>query len=828
MNTLSPQRIKFLLYPLLMGTLVILITYFLYQGLKTQETEHFRSTSQKELTKHVELVSAELTSTLQTLEQMAKRWNIRGATPKHEWEMDARAQIDIFTGLEAMFLVDTSFKLSWLVASESVDESPEDFRKIIQSKKSFFETAALGKKKTIAESFNFNGTQIFWALSPIYRDSRLEGFLVAFSHADSFLDFILLERFNENYAISVLQEGKEIYGPIAQNINDLKDWIFLKEIDLLGMQWTLRLAPQPLFFEKESSNFPLFVLSSGLLTGILLFISTFLSIEARARAKDIQTFNKKLQMEVNERKKAENELSRVNASLEIRVEERTRDLEILVSLPNENTNPIFQVDYDYTLLFSNQVGLAFLKSWDCKVGDKLPTPFLQTLDKVISSGQRSKFEILLGDWILEYDVVNVPDGKHYNIYGHDITERKKSEKEILAAKEEAESSNQAKSEFLSSMSHELRTPMNAILGFGQLLEYDTKEPLSDSQKERVDEILKAGNHLLKLINEVLDLSRIESGQLNLSVEDILVANAIDDALSLISPLAAERNIQITNHLSNHPKLSIRADLTRFKQILLNLLSNAVKYNQDGGSITLDFQKTGNDGIRIDVIDTGEGISEDNQKLLFQPFHRLETDNSAIEGTGIGLTITKHLIEMMGGTISVQSTPGKGSQFSIVFAVGKQLTSAGEDRVISPSQKTPGRTDGHVWTLLYVEDNSANLMLVEQILLSRSDIKLLSAPQARMGIELARAHKPDLILMDINMPEMDGITAMKKLQDYEETREIPVIAVSANAMESDIKKALAAGFNGYITKPFDIPKLFIEIDHFLKPENSTLVDSTKSQ
>lgn len=578
-------------------------------------------------------------------------------------------------------------------------------------------------------------------------------------------------------------------------------------------------------------------------------------------SEELMEKNSTLMDEISKRKQVEDKLQTINLELEQRVKIRTKELnhsneqlnfEInklngsesrIRTIMNSVIDGIITIDENGIIESINPAavqifGYSAQEVLGKNVSCLMPEPYASEHDNYLKQYISSRESKIIGvgrevmgmaktgkTFPMDLAINEMRIGEKLFFVGivRDITERKKAENEILAAKVDAEVSNQAKSKFLSQMSHELRTPMNAILGFGQLLEYDTKEPLSDSQKERVDEILKAGNHLLKLINEVLDLSRIESGQLNLSVEDILVANAIDDALSLISPLAAERNIQITNHLSNHPKLSIRADLTRFKQVLLNLLSNAVKYNRDGGSITLDFQKTGNDGVRIDITDTGEGISEDNQKLLFQPFHRLETNSSAIEGTGIGLTITKHLIEMMDGTVSVQSTPGKGSQFSIVFAVGKQLTSAGEDRVISPSQKTPGRTDGHVWTLLYVEDNSANLMLVEQILLSRSDIKLLSAPQARMGIELARAHKPDLILMDINMPEMDGITAMKKLQNYEETREIPVIAVSANAMESDIKKALAAGFKGYITKPFDIPKLFIEIDRFLKPENLTLVD-----
>jgi PAS domain S-box-containing protein len=581
-------------------------------------------------------------------------------------------------------------------------------------------------------------------------------------------------------------------------------------------------------------------------------------------SEELMEKNLTLMDEISKRKQVEDKLKNINLELEQRVNVRTKELNHSNEQLNFEINKLNESESRIRTIMNNVIdgiitidedgiiesispaavhifGYSAHEVLGKNVSCLMPEPYASEHDNYLKQYIASRKSKIIGvgrevmgmaktgkTFPMDLAINEMRIGEKLFFVGivRDITERKKAESEILGAKEEAERASGSKSEFLSRMSHELRTPMNAILGFGQLLEYDTKEPLSHSQKDRVNEILKAGNHLLKLINEVLDLSRIESGQLEMSVEDILVSNAIDDALTLIGPLAAQRNIQITNHLSDHPKLSIQADLTRFKQVLLNLLSNAIKYNQDGGSITLDFQKNGEDRIRIDIIDTGEGISEDNLNHLFKPFNRLGNESSAVEGTGIGLTITKHLVEMMDGTISVQSTPGKGSQFSIFLPVGQELDLEVEDRVISPSQKSPENTEEQKFTLLYVEDNPANLMLVEQILQTRSDIKLLSAPQARMGIELARAHKPDLILMDINMPGMDGITAMKKLQNYEETNNIPIIAVSANAMESDIKKGLDAGFNAYITKPFDIPKLFIEIDRFLKPKNLTLVNSTK--
>ncbi len=399
----------------------------------------------------------------------------------------------------------------------------------------------------------------------------------------------------------------------------------------------------------------------------------------------------------------------------------------------------------------------------------------------------------------------------------DITDRKKAENLLIRDKEVAEAANHAKSEFLSRMSHELRTPMNAILGFGQLMELDADDPLSENHQERLNEILKAGNHLLELINEVLDLSRIEAGKLTLSIEDVDVREVLEETLTLILPMAEKKGISVKNSIEN--RTFVRADRTKFKQVMLNLLSNAVKYNIENGSVILSIDETGDGRVRIGVKDTGSGLTEKQQDTIFEPFNRLDADQSEIEGTGIGLTITRRLMDLMDGAIDISSTPGKGSTFTLEFKKGEEtflpqsVTESGADIT---------ETDAHLkkYKVLYVEDNPANLTLVEQLLKPQKNIELLKAPQAQIGIDLARAHRPDLILMDINLPEMDGIEAFQRLQSHEETRNIPVIAVSANAMESDIKKALNAGFSSYITKPFDLKNFVDEVNAILKTGTPT--------
>ncbi len=393
-------------------------------------------------------------------------------------------------------------------------------------------------------------------------------------------------------------------------------------------------------------------------------------------------------------------------------------------------------------------------------------------------------------------------------------QRQQIEEAMLNAKEDAERANRAKSEFLSRMSHELRTPMNSILGFSQLLESDPSEPLSSIQKDSVAQILRAGKHLLELINEILDLSRIESGKLVLSLEPVRLGSAVEEVLTLTESMAEQFGIRIHNLATDYYDFVVVADVTRIKQVLINLISNAIKYNREEGSVTLSCETVEGGYIRLNVADTGRGIPVELRNALFEPFNRLGAEQSPVEGTGIGLTIAKRLVESMSGRIGVESEISKGSTFYIEFPLAEE-TASEIQRIARPD--SAGENEGFAYehTVLYIEDNPANLELVSRVLSRIPNSRMLSAPEAQIGIDLARTHFPDLILLDINLPGLNGYEALKRLRTDENTRRIPVIAVSAYAMANDIRRGLAAGFDDYLTKPLDIPRFLEAMDRVLK-------------
>lgn len=398
------------------------------------------------------------------------------------------------------------------------------------------------------------------------------------------------------------------------------------------------------------------------------------------------------------------------------------------------------------------------------------------------------------------------------VSARNITIQKKMEQSLILSKEESEKANKAKSQFLSNMSHELRTPLNAILGFSQILELDTESPLTPCQKESVNEISNAGNHLLELINEVLDLSKIEAGKMSISIESVQIKPIMEESISIIKPFADRYGIEITTSEIINSNDFVSADHTRLKQVLLNLLTNAVKYNKTNGSVKFYYDKNG-DNYRFHVVDTGIGLSSSELDLIFKPFNRLNRDNNAIEGTGIGLTVAKQLVELMNGKISVESIKGSGSHFWIELPSAVPSSINDVDSII-PMQNQNSFADGKLYNVLYVEDNSANLKLVERILSRIDNIKMLTATSGELCIDIAISHKPDLILLDINLPGMNGYEVLKILKAHDETSDIPIVAISANAMPRDIQKGFSRGFTDYITKPINIPNFIDKISNIL--------------
>ena len=491
---------------------------------------------------------------------------------------------------------------------------------------------------------------------------------------------------------------------------------------------------------------------------------------------------------------------------------KVRDTE---SYPDENPHPIFRVTLEGEILYSNQPGLRFLESWGRELGSIIPDVFIPPLKRLNDSNRTAIVEFNDGDRTFICNLVLVQKRKYVNIYSSDITELKKIESDLIHAKEEAEKANQAKSEFLARMSHELRTPMNAVLGFAQVLEMDYPKKLTDSQQDSVSRIISAGNHLLDLINEVLDLSSIESNELKLSIKTVDIIPIVDNVVSISKPLADENGISLRYEEVPRGNCYAEIDYLRFKQVVLNLVSNAIKYNTSNGTVIISYEKQANGRMRLGIRDTGHGISDDKKELLFKPFQRFDSDLERIEGTGIGLTISKRFIELMGGSIGFDSVSGEGSFFYIDISISDTPPVPIQIEMEASSSQL-SLTDGNKKRILYIEDIPANVALLEKILFtSRTYIEIVSASNALDGIRIAQIQNIDLILMDIHLPGMDGLTAFKKLQTLEKTQNTPVIALTADALEADIKKALDLGFYSYITKPIDIPEFLKSIDSVLE-------------
>ncbi|MFB2833396.1 ATP-binding protein [Floridanema evergladense] len=807
--------------PILLGVVASIAVLFLWYQLSVQEQLNIAALTRSEATTIEINLSHELTNRIRALQRMAKRWENSNGTPRELWEKDADTYINDFYGYRAIEYIDPSYHVSWIVplagneAAQNLDLSQEPRRQIT------LKIAQELRQPIVTGTISLvQGGKGFLVSVPLFVGDRFDGFILGVFQFPVLFEGIL--PISKGYKIQIYDRNQLIYSQGSSSLSNLKQ---TSVFQAYGVNWQIEVYPNLALLAETKSLLPNVVLVAGLISAWLLAIVVYLVQLSYHRIRKFKQTNRQLKWEINQRKEIETALaisqSRFAGILDIASDAIISiDENYIITLFNQGAERIF--GYKSQEILGKPLSLL------------LPERFAKSHENYVQNYSRTSGETrqmaergeIFGrrkdgtEFPAEASIskLNINGEMIFTTFLRDITDRKRSEIELRQAKEEAEAANLAKSIFLANMSHELRTPLNIILGFTQVMERDRL--LTPNQREDLETIRRSGDHLLSLINDILDLSKIETGHYTLEETAFDLIALLHSLKSMLSERASSKKLQLIFDISPKVPQFIITDAQKLRQILLNLLSNAIKFTNQGSVIlqvteTTTIIPSSSTRLQFQVKDTGVGIATEELETIFDAFVQAQAGKESVNGTGLGLTISRKLLELIGGEISVRSTLGQGSTFTFTLPV--TITNAIN---IEPEQNDRPIigivSDRPQPRILVVDDRKENRLLLVKLLL-RSGFVVREAGNGQEAIQLWQEWQPDLIFMDIRMPILDGCEATRQIRAMETEPTTIIIALSAQASEGDRLLALNAGCNYYISKPFQEKTLFITMKEYLGVE-----------